>query len=1033
LFKPFFKIERWKIAAIFSVFILILIGSRLLWIAAFNGADQPHAVNGQLDLRYWNAEAGRPLTLDGQWEFYPHAWLIDGETRTESDASVPDYIHVPGSWNAHLNPDSREPYGYGSYRLSILVDPEKDRLYSIRVPSIRSSSSLYVNGSLQGGSGQPGTSEDEYAAVNIPYTASFHSDGSGVIEVVVQAANYKDPRESGIVRSMKFGTEKAVAKEIQLSVTMQMMVAVVFLMHGAYALILYFIGTRDVRLLYFFMLIVSTTLMLQLGSEDKLFHVWFPIGYEWGFKLVHLSMAVAAYSLIQCVRLQLPASWRKPAQAFAALCAVAVILAIVLPSKHVVIIQPLYMACVALSVLTAGGSLLRESIKNVKDNVLLLMSLIAFTSNLAWWGLLVLMGIKVVYYPFDLILSATCFASVWFRQYFLALVESKKLAEKLRKTDKLKDEFLANTSHELRNPLHGILNMSQAVLERERSSLRVDSVKELETVLSVGRQMSLMLNDLLDSMSLREGAPRLRFRPVSMHAVATGVIDMLQFMTEGKPVRLSNRIPDPFPQVFADENRVIQIVFNLLHNALKYTGDGEVSISGRVQDGRALIKVADSGIGMDEETMRRIFEPYEQHEAGQTMVEGGFGLGLGISRQLAELHGGTLHASSVPGKGSEFSFTLPLSEPAAFSGEDEPDASLIAYAETASAIAPAIPSDTDAGWQPGGFKDRPRILAVDDDPVNLKVLESILGQEHYEITTVTSGNQALDVLDEKEWDLVISDVMMPRMSGYELSRTIRQRFTIAELPILLLTARSQPKDIENGFLSGANDYVAKPVDPLEIRSRVKALTDVRQSARERLRMEASWLQAQIQPHFLFNTLNSVAALSEIDTERMRKLLETFGHLLRDKFRPRNIDQPVPVEEELSIVRSYLFIEKERYEDRLNVEWELDDCRDLRIPLLTIQPLVENAVLHGIMKRARGGKLLIRIRNEETHAEIAVEDDGVGMDVATLDRLRSRTSGNHSGVGLLNTDLRLKRRYGQGLHIQSIQGQGTTVSFRVSKL
>src|SRR5690625_7730878 len=121
---------------------------------------------------------------------------------------------------------------------------------------------------------------------------------------------------------------------------------------------------------------------------------------------------------------------------------------------------------------------------------------------------------------------------------------------------------------------------------------------------------------------------------------------------------------------------------------------------------------------------------------------------------------------------------------------------------------------------------------------------------------VTSGSKALALLDLQEWDLVISDVMMQHMSGYELTRTIRERFTMTELPILLLTARSQSIDIEKGFLSGANDYVIKPVDALEIRSRVRVLTEVKRSAREQLQMEAAWLQAQIQPHFLFNTLNA---------------------------------------------------------------------------------------------------------------------------------------------------------------------------------
>src|SRR5690625_3178755 len=151
--------------------------------------------------------------------------------------------------------------------------------------------------------------------------------------------------------------------------------------------------------------------------------------------------------------------------------------------------------------------------------------------------------------------------------------------------------------------------------------------------------------------------------------------------------------------------------------------------------------------------------------------------------------------------------------------------------------------------------------------------------------------------------------MMPRMSGYELTRIIRKRFTISELPILRLTARNRPEDIENGFLAGANDYVTKPVDAVELKSRVNALTEVRKSSRERLRMESAWLQAQIQPHFLFNTLNSIIALSEIDTTRMQKLLEAFSNVLRGKFNFQNINEFVPIESELDLIRSYLYIEK----------------------------------------------------------------------------------------------------------------------------
>src|SRR5699024_8343022 len=155
--------------------------------------------------------------------------------------------------------------------------------------------------------------------------------------------------------------------------------------------------------------------------------------------------------------------------------------------------------------------------------------------------------------------------------------------------------------------------------------------------------------------------------------------------------------------------------------------------------------------------------------------------------------------------------------------------------------------------------------------------------------TVTSVEEALKQLEKKEWDLIISDVMMPAMSGYELTRSIRENYAISELPILLLTARSNPEDIYTGFLAGASDYVTKPVDALELNVRVHTLTNLHASINERLWMEAAWLQAQIRPHFLLNTLNAIISLSEIDRARMVRLLEEFAHYLQSSFYLKNLD------------------------------------------------------------------------------------------------------------------------------------------------
>lgn len=1017
--------KKRNIVLIVCLFTIFLTGSRVLWLKLFNNSDQPHVVEGQMDLRSWDFNDGHAITLDGEWEFYPYNWMFSEEKRLESKKDHTTYIQVPNGWSSSLQEEEMSPYGYGTYRLKLLVNPETNITYSIRVPSVRSSSEIYVNGRQLAKSGEIGESAENTVAKNVPFTASFEANGRKEIEIIVQASNFKDPRGGGIVRSIKLGKEDILARETQWSVAMQQLVAIVFFIHAIYSVILFFVGNmEEKRLLYFSLLSMCIMNYYLLASDDKLLSYWFRINYDWGFKLVHLSMVGIGFSLIQCIKHWIPQHVSKYTRWFSIFCVVAAFMAIVLPARYIVTYQDIYIFILGIALVITILTVMRKSIKEVRNNIFLLLAILAFGNNYIWDGLLLIFGIKVIMYPFDLIIAMACLATLWFKEYARIYSDTKELANKLQKTDKIKDEFLANTSHELRNPLHGILNISKVVLEREERVLSDKSVKDLETVLSVGSRMSLMLNDLLDVMSLKENNPKLKFRTVSIHAIVSGVLDMLYVMSDGKQIQLMNQIPEDFPKVMADENRVIQIVFNLLHNAVKYTNDeGEVKVSGHVRNGMAEIVISDTGIGIAEETIQRIFEPYEQ---GKSMIEGGFGLGLSISKRLVELHGGTLRVKSVVGKGSEFTFTLPISDGA----DEQTNVALLSDLNEVSAV--VTPSDDRIGDQSIMEANRPRVLVVDDDPVNLRVIETILSIEKYDLVSVTSGTKALEILRSQEWDLVISDVMMPTMSGYELVRTIRQHFSITELPVLLLTARSQPQDIRNGFLSGANDYVTKPVDALELRSRVKALTDVKQSAQQRLRMEAAWLQAQIQPHFLFNTLNAIITLSEIDMERTSKLLEALSDFLRESFKFQNSDELVPLEVEVNLVRSYVYIHKERFGERINVTWDLNVSTDIMIPSLTIQPLIENALKHGILPRESGGNIHISIEDFDTYIEISVSDDGTGMDEATMERLLERKSESSTGIGLLNTDLRLKQHYGKGLQIKSKPNQGTTISFVVFK-
>lgn len=1022
--------KRRKIAAIVGLFLLVLTGIRLVWINLQTTSMRVEAEEGVVDLSDWLPSSKPILSLDGQWEFYPSQLVTpgpDGAFVLEAGSIMK--MAVPESWQRHFSPQQRSTFGYGTYRLRVILPQRTEELpkLSVRIPRLSASSALYVDGRLAGSSGQPAEQASSYRASNVPYSVTFTAQRD-ILELDLHVANYDDRVMGGLTEPVKLGTANAMERAYWYSAGSQAAMVLLMVMHAGYAFVLYFIGARHKPLLIFSLLAACGAAAVSV-DQDQILSAWFGIGYEAAYKVFYLSYVGVAGLLLYFLKGLLPeipllrySRWHLIA------CAVFGLFVLALPASLVTYADGLHTLLLLISFGSAPVFLYLAVRKGVPDAIYLLLGVVAVASNLVWGLLNYTFFLDIGYYPFDMLALFVAFALYWFKQYFRSAAETATLAERLKEADRLKDEFLVQTSHELRNPLHSILNMAQTVLDSAGKSDDEANRDRLKLLVSVGKRMSFLLNDLIDLTRLRENRILLKPGPVRLQAEASGVLDMVRFLTEGKPIRLENRIPDSLPPVQADENRLLQILFNLLHNAVKFTNEGRIVIDAEIEGDMAVVRISDTGIGMDEATMSRIFLPYDQGGEQAETNASGFGLGLSITRQLVELHGGELTVTSVPSNGSVFRFTLPVAKPGeleaaseAFpAGKPNEDDEALSRAETAAAFPPEAPA----------HRDVPRILAVDDDPVNLRVLTNALARDRYEIVTATSGLEALSLLNAGAWDLLIADVMMPGMSGYEVSRTVRSMFSHSELPILLLTARHRTEDIEAGFRAGANDYIVKPVDVHELRARVKALTDVARTAREQSRMEAAWLQAQIQPHFLFNTLNSVAALVEVDPDRMRNLLLAFGDYLRASFDFANLERFVPLDKELELVRAYLYIEKERFGDRVQVEWEVDERLLLQVPPLSIQPLVENAVRHGLLRRNRGGTVRIRVRDLGEHAEISVADNGVGFDPELL--YPRDTPGKKSGVGLTNTDRRLKQLFGKGLQIQGAPGQGTVVSFTVPK-
>ena len=388
--------------------------------------------------------------------------------------------------------------------------------------------------------------------------------------------------------------------------------------------------------------------------------------------------------------------------------------------------------------------------------------------------------------------------------------QEREGAARLREIDRLKDEFLANTSHELRTPLFGILGLVEA-LRDDPSKVRPEALPLLDTVLRSGRRLHHLVNDLLDFSKLQRHGLELLLEPVELHALTDVVLTLSRPLAEDRGLELINSVSPHLPAARADPARVEQILHNLVGNAIKFTREGSIEVTAHDEDGELVVQVTDSGSGIDPEHHERVFEPFTQADASTIRRHGGTGLGLAVSRQLVELHGGRIWVDSELGGGSAFSFTLPAADP------ENP------LPAPATHPMPAVYESAECVVKPSSADDSlATVLIVDDEPVVRKVVEQHLAPQGYRLLSAAEGSQALEILDRETVDLVLLDVMMPRMSGYEVCRAIRQHHTRDQLPVIFLSAKNQPDDRVAGFEEGGNDYLAKPITKGELLARVEA-------------------------------------------------------------------------------------------------------------------------------------------------------------------------------------------------------------------
>ncbi|OBK23244.1 histidine kinase [Mycobacterium asiaticum] len=455
----------------------------------------------------------------------------------------------------------------------------------------------------------------------------------------------------------------------------------------------------------------------------------------------------------------------------------------------------------------------------------------------------------------------------------------QRRAEELAELDRAKTTFFSNISHEFRTPLTLILGPIDDLRGRLDGVDDTDAVRardELELVHRNALRLAKLVNTLLDFSRIEAGRMRARFEPVDLAVVTAELASVFRSAIEQAGLTFTVDCPPLGEAVYVDREMWEKVVLNLLSNAFKFTLDGAITVRVSSEDGQAAVRVADTGVGVSAAEMPRLFERFHRIETAQARSTEGSGIGLALVRELVGLHGGDITADSREGVGTTFTVRLPfgaahlppdeLVEPdtvarSSNSGIAEP------FVQEVSRSLPGMPPTVGASV-PAAQSGTPlaRVLVADDNVDMREYLTGLLQTAGYEVSGFGDGQAALDAIRVRVPDLVISDVMMPGLSGLQLLAALRADPRTAALPVLLLSARAGQEASIEGLLAGADDYLVKPFAAADLLARVRANVELARVRNYHARWRTALVDSLQEAFFVCDERGAVIEINSAFTE-----------------------------------------------------------------------------------------------------------------------------------------------------------------------
>lgn len=755
----------------------------------------PLARNGVIDLRASTFET--KLALNGEWVFYWNK-LIDPNAKPNNDGLIVDF---PKKWNdLSINGKQLPSFGYGTYKLTLLL-PKGKNAFRVDIPDVYCAYRLFLNGKKVAQTGRVATNAKDFVP-HWQFNAFDIPAGTDSAVLILQIANYVHSK-GGIKKSLYIGEKNNMEMDRRYAEAIDLLLTGCLFMGGMFFIGLYLLGNRDKAILLFSLYSIVYCYRI-IGVDNYILHTLLP-NLDWQFTVrveyISLYLSIGLFGLY--TRYLYPLDVNKTIVNL--LCLVCFLFGsttLLLPPFYFTqLITPFLFVTIFCICYTLYIYIISYLNKRSGSGYAMLSS----------FAMMFVFAISILHY-WNIIpqLQGLTFCAYITFFFLQSLILSYRVSYQLKKSREqaeqglvAKSEFLSTMSHEIRTPLNSVIGMSHLLL---KNNPRKDQIDQLDIMLFSANNLLAIVNDILDFNKIEAGKIQLDYTEIDINAIINNIIAGHQNDAIAKGIDLTFTIEDPITsRILGDPTRMFQVITNLVHNAIKFTNNGYVrlilsKISETEHDISLKIQVKDSGIGISRDKQKIIFDRFTQADSSTSRSFGGTGLGLAISKRILELQHSTLKVLSEEGKGATFYFVQKFKK-----------------------IAKDVKKNQDvpisAVQKPAQLRGM-FILLVEDNDLNVMVAQSFLKSWGAAVDVAKDGKQALDILDVNKHQLILMDLHMPIMDGFEASKNIREQGIT--IPIIALTANNK-KDVEQQVKNaGINDIIVKPFLPDELYQKVSA-------------------------------------------------------------------------------------------------------------------------------------------------------------------------------------------------------------------